>query len=152
MSDFEATPAAFTGMLHQMIPIAAEMRIEASELRRGHAEAVAPIDGNANHIGTMYAGVLFTVAEVLGGALAMSSFDVSKFYPVVKGLDINFRKPATSAVTSRAGLSDEQIEGLSAEAEANGKAEFILNAELHDVEGVLVAESAGTYQIRTHGS
>jgi len=152
MNDFQATPEAFTQMLHQMIPLAGRMGIEATALSSGHAEATVPIEGNGNHLGTMYAGVLFTVAEVLGGALALSSFDVTKFYPVVKDMKITFRRPATEAVTAKASLTGEQVTELAAEAEANGKAQFILNAEVFDASGELVASTEGTYQLRAHGS
>jgi len=152
MNDFQATPEAFTTMLSQMIPLAGQMGIEATELRPGHAAATIPIEGNGNHLGTMYAGALFTVAEVLGGALALSSFDVTKVYPVVKDLKITFRRPAKGAVTASASITDEQITELAAEAEANGKAQFILSAEVVDEAGELVASTEGTYQIRSHGS
>ena len=32
----------------------------------------------------MYAGVLFTVAEVIGGVMAAVTFDMSRFLPLVK--------------------------------------------------------------------
>ena len=37
------------------------------ELRRGYVKCLMPMSGNGNHIGTMYAGSLFTVAEIPGG-------------------------------------------------------------------------------------
>src|SRR5688572_30722429 len=106
---FEATPETFNSVLEQMIPRAHEMGVEVVELRRGYAEARVPIEGNGNHIGTMYAGVLFAVAEILGGAIVLSSFDVAKVYPVVRDMKITFRKPARGPVTSKASLTDEQI-------------------------------------------
>ncbi len=90
-----ATPELFNTVLAQSIPRAADMGIEVVELRPGYVKSKTPFDGNGNHIGTMYAGVLFTAAELLGGAIALSTFDMTKFYPVVKGLSINFRRPAT---------------------------------------------------------
>ena len=35
----------------------------------------------------MYAGVICTVAEVLGGALPFATFDVATHYPLVTGAD-----------------------------------------------------------------
>ena len=152
MSETGATTEMFNQALEAMIPRAHQMGIRTVELRPGHAEATVPMDGNGNHIGTMYAGVLFTVAEVLGGAIVLSSFDVGRFYPVVKDLKINFRRPARGAVTARASLSAERVAELAGEAEATGKAQFTLVAELFDEAGELVADTEGTYQIRTHGS
>ncbi|MDQ2676564.1 MAG: DUF4442 domain-containing protein, partial [Actinomycetota bacterium] len=102
-----ATPELFNSVLAQSIPRAAEMGIEVVELRPGYVKSRTPFEGNGNHIGTMYAGVIFTAAELLGGAIALSTFDMTKFYPVVKALTVNFRRPATGPVFAEASISDE---------------------------------------------
>ena len=96
-----ATPEFFNTVLAQTIPRAAEMGIEVVELRPGYVKSKTPFEGNGNHIGTMYAGVLFTAAELLGGAIALSTFDMTKFYPVVKALR-QLPQPATGAVFAEA--------------------------------------------------
>jgi uncharacterized membrane protein affecting hemolysin expression len=48
-------------------------------------------------------------------------------------------------------MDDAQIAELDTEANAAGKAEFVLDAQLFDEAGELVAETQGTYQIRAHG-
>jgi acyl-coenzyme A thioesterase PaaI-like protein len=109
-----------------------------------------PLAGNQNHIGTMYAGALFTVAEIPGGALYLTTFDVEKFYPVLKAMNIRFRRPAASAVTVEVVLPEDEAARIAAEAEARGKSEFILKAAVEDAAGVVVAETEGIYQLRTH--
>jgi acyl-coenzyme A thioesterase PaaI-like protein len=99
----------------------------------------------------MYAGVLFTAAELLGGAIALSTFDMSKLYPVVKALSINFRRPATGPVFAEAAISDDLAAELAQTAEASGKAEFIFETTLTDEAGEVVATTEGTYQLRAHG-
>ena len=93
-------------------------------------------------------GRIITVAEIPGGALFLSSFDTSKYFPIVKALNIDFLKPAKSDVTVEISMTTEQIAGIQAEADSNGKAEFVLKGELKDSAGVVVAESHGVYQIR----
>jgi len=146
-----ATPELFNTVLAQSIPRAAEMGIEVVELRPGYVKSKTPFDGNGNHIGTMYAGVLFTAAELLGGAIALSTFDMTKFYPVVKGLSINFRRPATGPVFAEASISDELAAELAETAQADGKAEFVFETTLTDEAGEVVATTEGTYQLRAHG-
>jgi acyl-coenzyme A thioesterase PaaI-like protein len=145
-----ATPDLFNTVLAQTIPRAAEMGIEV-ELQPGYVKSKTPFDGNGNHIGTMYAGVLFTAAELLGGAIALSTFDMTKFYPVVKGLSINFRRPATGAVFAEASINPELAAQLAETATANGKAEFVFETTLTDEAGEVVATTEGTYQLRSHG-
>ncbi len=141
---------ANTGILHA-IPVAHGMGVTVVEAAPGFAVAEVPVDGNTNHFGSMYAGVLFTVGEILGGVIGLTSFDSSRFYPLVKELTISFLKPATTTVRARAGLDAESVAAIAAEADANGKADFVLEAELTDTDGVVVARTRGTYQIRAHG-
>lgn len=122
------------------------LKVEA--LERGRVCCRMPLAGNANHIGTMYAGALFTCAEIPGGALFLSSFDVSQCFPIVKSLDLQFLKPATSDVRVEVRLGEAEIGRIEADLVAQGKAEFVLEGELVDTQGVTVARSRGVYQLR----
>jgi thioesterase domain-containing protein len=123
--------------------------VKALELERGHVKLMAPLKGNENHIGTMYAGALFTVAEVVVGALWLTSFDVSKYYPIIKEMTIRYLRVAKSDVTIEINISGKQIENILQEVEENGKAEFDLEGEVKDVSGEVVATSRGVYQMRS---
>ena len=136
-------------MLEGGIKFVANSGLRVVELRRGYVKCLMPFAGNGNHIGTMYAGALFTVAEIPGGALFLSSFDATKFYPIVKELDLRFLKPAKGDVTVEISLDDDQIAALSTQAAEKGKAEFILEGQLKTADGTVVAESRGVYQIRS---
>lgn len=119
-------------------------------LERGRVRCRVPFAGNGNHIGTLYAGALFTCAEIPGGALFLSTFDPAKCFPVVKSLDLKFLKPATSDVSVEIALSEAEIARIEAEVAEKGKAEFVLEGRLTDANGVVVAESHGVYQLRSH--
>jgi acyl-coenzyme A thioesterase PaaI-like protein len=134
--------------LEQGITFVRNAGLQVVELRPGYVKCLMPFRNNGNHIGSMYAGALFTVAEIPGGALFLSSFDTSKYFPIVKALNIDFLKPAKSDVTVEISMTTEHIAGIQAEADSNGKAEFVLKGELKDSAGVVVAESHGVYQIR----
>ncbi|MGW5138274.1 PaaI family thioesterase [Nocardia beijingensis] len=153
MSDVETPPFKdiVNGALEFTIPIAHKMGVQAVEVRRGYAATSVPAEGNGNHFGVMYAGVLFTVAEILGGAIAVATFDNSAFYPLVKDLHIFFRKPAKTDVRAEATLTEDEIARVTAEAAANGKSDFTLRAVVTDAAGVVVAETEGLYQLRAHG-
>lgn len=126
------------------------MNLKAEVLEPGFVRLRVPLAGNENHIGSMYAGALFTLAEIPGGALFLTSFDASKFYPIVKEMNLRFRRPATGDIVVEARLSAEEIERLQNEAQANGKAEYVLELQLTDGSGEVVALSRGIYQLRKH--
>jgi acyl-coenzyme A thioesterase PaaI-like protein len=124
--------------------------LQAEVLEPGHVRLRMPLEGNQNHIGTLYAGALFTLAEMPGGALFLTSFDARRFYPVVKEMNLRFRRPAKGDITVDARIDTEEITRIQRDAEANGKAEYWLELQLLDASGEVVAESRGLYQIRAY--
>lgn len=95
------------------------MGLKTIEARPGYVKLKAPLKGNENHIGIMYAGALFTMAEV----------------------------PAATAITLEMTMSEGEVDRIQTEAEANGKANYVLEGELKDDSGEVIALSKGVYQI-----
>lgn len=134
--------------LSESIPIAHKMGVRVLDAGRGFAVTAVPAEGNGNHFGVIYAGVQFTVAEVLGGIIPLVTFDADKYFPLVKNLDISYRAMATTDLRAEARLDEDTIARIEAEAAANGKSDFILEATVTDANGTVVATSTGTYQLR----
>ncbi|MBD2837371.1 YiiD C-terminal domain-containing protein [Pseudomonas sp. JM0905a] len=124
--------------------------LQAEVLEPGHVRLRMPLEGNQNHIGTLYAGALFTLAEMPGGALFLTSFDARRFYPIVKEMNLRFRRPAKGDITVDARIDQAEITRIQNEADASGKSEYWLELQLLDAEGEVVAESRGLYQMRAH--
>lgn len=137
-------------VMRTSIPLVESTRIEVLELAPGYARTRAPFEGNGNHLGTMYAGVLFTVAEVIGGVMAAVTFDMTKVLPVVKSMGIDFRRPARSDVTAEARLDQATIDAAAEAAERDGKGPYELRATVTDAEGTVVAVTVAQYQVRPH--
>jgi len=133
-------------------PFAERCGSKVLELSRGYCKMVMPFEPNINHVGTMYAGALFTLAELPGGVVFLSSFDTSRFYPIVKDMQIRFRRPARTDITVEVRISDEEVERIQTEADASGKADYAWECELKDASGEVVAISRNTYQLRRIGS
>lgn len=124
--------------------------LKAEVLEPGRVRLRMPLEGNQNHIGSMYAGALFTLAEIPGGALFLTSFDAQRFYPIVKELNLSFRRPAGSDILVEACLDAAEIARIEDEAERVGKAEYRLELQLRDASGEVVAQSCALYQLRKH--
>lgn len=131
------------------IPFATRNHFEVIELGNGYLKAKIPLKGNKNHIGTMYAGALFTLAELPGGILSIFNFD-SNYYPILKELKMTYLKVAKTDVTVEFSLSENEIRRIEKESSENGKSPFVLHGQLKDAKGNLVAESEAHYQVRKH--
>lgn len=141
-----------TAAMHASVPFLGRMGLEVVELAPRHCILRAPFDRNGNHFGAMYAGALYTLAEVPGGMLFNTSFDTARYFPLVKGSQIRFRRAARTDITVEARMDADEVVRLSAEADEHGKADYDLTVELRDTDGEVVAEMTSTYQLRTHGS
>ena len=126
-------------------PFVERAGLELLHLERGRAVLRLPFEPNINHVGMVYAGALFTVAEVPGGVLFLSAFDVSRFYPVVGEMSIRFQRPALTAVTVDARMSEDEMQRVAADLEEHGKAKYVLEQEVCDESGAVVATTTATY-------
>lgn len=138
--------------LEENIAFVQRAGIQVEALERGFVKMMMPFAPNVNHVGTMYAGALFTLAEMPGGAIFMTTFDVKRYYPIVKDMQIRFRRPARTDVTVEVRLDDATAADIQARAERDGKADYEWSCELRDASGEVVAISRNLYQLRTIGS
>lgn len=143
--------ATMNAALEQMIPRAHQMGVRFLEMRPGYVRADLPFEGNGNHFGTIYAGVIFTLAEVLGGAMHFATFDVATHYPLVRGMSIDFVAPGRGPLTASASLDEATITRVKSEAGTDRKAPFEMRAEVVGDDGIVVATTVGNYQIRPYG-
>jgi acyl-coenzyme A thioesterase PaaI-like protein len=116
----------------------------------GRVVGLVAREGNGNHLGTMYAGALFTLGEMLGGALAGATFDLSAHLPIVSSFTIDYLAPATTDVTMEVAIDADEVTRITDEAHREGKAWYELHGEMLDESGTVVARTHGTYQLRSH--
>jgi len=148
----DADPAGLVSLVNAMfesrIPVIHRLGIRIVEVRDGLIVGAAPLAGNLNCQGSMYAGTLFGLGEALGAVVFAANFDLGRFTATVKDVQIRFRRPAMTDVRAEASLDASTVARLKREADNDGKAEFVLDAQLTDAAGVVVATTHGTYQVR----
>ena len=132
----------------QTIPFLRRCRFQVLALRPGYIKAKIPLKGNKNHFGAMYAGALFTVAEAPGGVLALMDFN-DGFFPVLKDLKIDFIKITKSDVTVCFEMSEEERSHILTDTVKNTKSDFQLVGSIVDKDGVVVATTVASYQLRS---
>lgn len=142
--------AEATANVHALVPILAAMGLEVLEAAPGRATARIPTGPNVNHFGVTYAGSLFSVAEMLGGIIG-GFFQVPGAIPIVKRVEIDFTRPAMTAVVASTSLAEDERSRIQAEASEHGKSNFELLSEVTGEDGTVVARTHGFYQLRVMG-
>lgn len=136
-------------MVEEGIAFVQRAGLKVEVMERGYVRCRMPLKGNENHIGTMYAGALYTLAEIPGGALFLSSFDTSRYFPIIREHRIRYTGAVTGDALVELRMEDAEIDRIQQQADAHGKAEFTLDTTITDTEGNPVAESEGVYQLRS---
>ena len=134
--------------LEKVIKIVDKMEIRIEEFEKGFVKVRLPKEPNVNHIGTVYAGSLFSLADFAGGVLFYSCFDLKKYYPILKEVTIAFRRPAKTDVTVEASLTHGEIETLKKTTDETGKADRLMDFELKDKTGNVCCTVRGKFQLR----
>ncbi len=135
-------------LVETAIPFVSRSGLQVLEMRPGYVKLRMPFDGNQNHVGTMYAGALFTLGEIPGGALCYCTFDPRKYFPLAKEITIRYRKPVTTDAVIEVSLSEAEVARIQRDLHTNGKADFHVEADIVDASGEPAASIHGLYQIR----
>lgn len=104
-----------------------------------------PPEGNSNHLGGVYAGAIFSLAEFPFGMLCVHKFGMREFVPVVGEVTIRYLAPATGALTVEVRVSDEEWAGIERETRARGKFKIVKEIEIKDAQGEVNAVAKATY-------
>jgi acyl-coenzyme A thioesterase PaaI-like protein len=101
-----------------------------------------------NHIGSVHAGALFTVAEAASGAAVISVFgeSLAGVFVVVLKAEISFRKIAHGPITAAARLS-RPADDLLSQLHSNARLDFDVAVELRNEANDLVAEMAVVWRL-----
>jgi hypothetical protein len=67
-------PEIIKELVERKIAFVERMGLRVMDLISGYVKLMAPLRGNENHIGSMYAGALFTLAEMPGGCFDTGYF------------------------------------------------------------------------------
>ena len=136
------------GYLEKAIKIIDKMGMRILDFRKQSVRIMLPKEPNVNHVGTVYAGSLFSLADFAGGVLFFSAFDLRKYYPLLKEVTITFKRPATTDITVETSMTPEQAEGIKKMTDETGKADWALDLELKDEQGNVCCIAHANFQMR----
>lgn len=131
----------------QAIPFTHRNGYEVIDVQPGYVKSRVALEGNHNHMGSMYAGAMFLLAEIPGGVLTVQDFGMD-YIPILRELKMEYLAMAKTDLTLEIRMSPDEIERLKQEVADKGKAHFELVGELKDADGQIVAVSTARYQLR----
>ncbi len=92
-----------------------------------------------NHVGTVHAGALLTLAEAASGEFLLRGLGaIPGVVPVVRRMEAKFRKPAQDSVTAAVPVAPELLSPVVQDLRAKRRALVSIPVELHDQSGTHV--------------
>jgi acyl-coenzyme A thioesterase PaaI-like protein len=127
-----------------------DLRIAGGE--NGFYRCFVPLNENTgNHISTFHAALQFAAAEILGGVVVVENRASDKYVPVVRSLNIEFKKPAMTDIFTEAYFSEQDAKKMNAAMASDGRYDFELKINIKNTSGEIVSEVTGSYAIRLMG-
>ncbi len=88
-----------------------------------------------NHLGTVHAAALFTLAEGSGAQLLLKSFPEEIIYnviPVLRKVEVSYKKPAMGVIVSTASLKDTTIDLVTEQLLSKKRVSIVTPVDLFD--------------------
>lgn len=133
---------ALKAQLSAVVPFAAHVGVALETIGEGTASAMLEqSQATSNHVATMHAGALFTLAEAASGAAMAGMFleRLAGVRPVAARSTIDFLRPARGAIRAEAQV-DGAKPALFAALDAEGKVRFPVSITIIDAENREVAK------------
>jgi len=132
------------------VPFNRYLALEYGTVGPGHAEVrLIDREEHRNHVGTLHAGALFSVAEAASGAAFVAAFaeHLASIVPVVEKAEIRFAAPARGTITAAARLTTP-AESLLAELDRDGRTRPPVEVRLTDANGKEVAVMTALWNVK----
>ncbi len=94
-----------------------------------------------NHLDTVHAAALFALAEGSGAQLLLKAFPeeiIDNVIPVLRKVNVYYKKPAVGVIKSKAILKDNTIDNISSELQTKKRVLITTIVELFDEQNVKV--------------
>ena len=132
------------------VPFVDRTGIQRLEGGGGAVKMRMPLAGNENHVGVLYMGAYTVLAEAVAATPGIGILDPVRFFPIIKDLYVDFKRPARSDVTAEYALEQEALDDLLADLERKGSAGYVAEFPIRDADGTAVCEARVTVKLLSH--
>jgi len=102
--------------------------------REGFVLCLPSGDRYTNHLGTVHASALMSLAEATSGEVLLRAIGhvADSIVPVVRRFDCKFRKPASGSIAARAAIPDAARDQLLADITTKRRGSIEITVDIHD--------------------
>ena len=136
-------------LIEEKVPVAGFLGLEVEAVEPGHVRLRMPFGPRIkNHLNIVYAGALFSLAEITGGVAMLSAFEQDGCTVLARRMEIDYVRPSRSDLLCEVALPTAVIAEHRVAVQTEGKADVMLPIEVHDARGRVVARVSAFYYLR----
>ncbi|MDF1513753.1 MAG: PaaI family thioesterase [Anaerolineae bacterium] len=136
-------------MISTKVPVAEFLDLRVQTAEPGHIILKLPFSQSVqNHLDIVYAGAIFSLAEIAGGMVMLSVFDTSKYTILVEQMCVDFQRPSRQDLWCDITLESDLISHVQEQVKTTGKAKVTLLLEVTDSRKRMIARIQGRYYVR----
>ena len=102
--------------------------------REGYVLCLPSGDRYTNHLGTVHASALMSLAEATSGEVLLRAIGhvADSIVPVVRRFDCKFRKPSSGSIAARAAIPDTERDQLLADISTKRRGSIEITVDIYD--------------------
>ena len=131
------------------IPYLEPHGLEVTEQTGDHITVKMPFGRQlTNHVGTMHASALFTIAETAAGLHATNIIPENRAIPLLRGATVHYTRRASGDLTATACVKAGESERVLADFNVNDRADVDVGVDVVDEENATVFKGTFDYAMR----
>lgn len=136
-------------LIEEKVPVAGFIGLAVEAVGPGRARLRMPFNPRIkNHLDIVYAGAIFSLAEISGGVAMLSAFEQDSCTVLARRIEIDYVRPSRSDLLCEVALPDTVVAENRAAMQAEGTADVVLPIEVQDDRGRVVARVLAFYYLR----
>ena len=136
-------------LIEEKVPVAGFLGLAVEAVEPGHVRLRMPFSPRIkNHLDIVYAGAIFSLAEIAGGVATLSAFEQDGCTVLARRMEIDYVRPSRSDLLCEVALPDTVIAESRVTVQAEGKVDLILPIEVQDERGRVIARVSAFYYLR----
>ena len=131
------------------IPFVREVQVSVAKADKGFVQlSINPRPSLFNHFNTYQAGVIFTLAEITGGALCGTFVDLANNLLVTKRAEIDFFSNTDNVLIAEAKLEEVEVKQKLLNLQLKKKVELSVTVLIKSLNEEVIAKSFNSYYLR----
>ena len=136
-------------LVTEKIPLAGFMGLQVEFAEAKHVRLCLPFSPSVhNHLDIMYAGAIFSLAEIAGGVLMLSTFDSEQYTVLIRRIEIDYVRPSRRDLFCDVFLDETIVNHAKSDLRQQGHADIAFPIEVTDPRERTMAKIQAFYYLR----